>query len=39
MRLNRFWLFALAVFFAVGAMANAPVIAANKEKQQTKSSC
>ncbi len=36
MRLNRFWLFALAVFFAVGAMANAPAIAANKEKQQTK---
>ena len=37
MRLNRFWLFALAVFFAVGAMANAPAIAANKDKQQAKS--
>jgi D-alanyl-D-alanine endopeptidase (penicillin-binding protein 7) len=37
MRLNRFWLFALAVIFAVGAMANAPAIAANKDKQQAKS--
>lgn len=37
MRLNRLWLFALAVIFAVGAMANAPAIAANKDKQQTKS--
>lgn len=36
MRLNRFWLFALTVLFAVGAMANAPAIAANKEKQPTK---
>ena len=36
MRLNRFWLFALAVFFAVGALANAPAIAANKDKQQAK---
>ena len=36
MRLNRLWLFALAVIFAVGAMANAPAIAANKDKQQTK---
>ena len=36
MRLNRFWLFALAVFFAVGALANSPAIAANKDKQQTK---
>ena len=36
MRLNRFWLFALAVIFAVGAMANAPAIAANKDKQQAK---
>ncbi|MBU3580545.1 serine hydrolase [Polynucleobacter sp. AP-Capit-er-40B-B4] len=38
MRLNRFWLFALAVFFAVGALANAPAIAANKDKQQAKTS-
>ena len=37
MRLNRFWLFTLAVIFAVGAMANAPAIAANKDKQQAKS--
>ncbi|QWD66972.1 serine hydrolase [Polynucleobacter sp. MWH-Aus1W21] len=37
MRLNRLWLFALAVIFAVGAMANAPAIAANKDKQQAKS--
>lgn len=36
MRLNRLWLFALAVIFAVGAMANAPAIAANKDKQQAK---
>lgn len=37
MRLNRLWLFALAVIFAIGAMANAPAIAANKDKQQAKS--
>ena len=37
MRLNRFWLFTLAVIFAVGAMENAPAIAANKDKQQAKS--
>jgi D-alanyl-D-alanine endopeptidase (penicillin-binding protein 7) len=36
MRLNRFWLFAFAVIFAFGAMANAPAIAANKDKQQAK---
>lgn len=36
MRLNRLWLFALAVIFAVVAMANAPAIAANKDKQQAK---
>lgn len=38
MRLNRLWLFTLAVIFAVGAMANAPAIAANKDKQQAKTS-
>ena len=36
MRLNRLWLVALVVIFAVGAMANAPAIAANKDKQQAK---
>ena len=38
MRLNRFWLFALAVFFAVCASVNAPAIAANKDKQPAKAS-
>ena len=38
MRLNRFWLFALAVFFAVCASVNAPAIAANKDKQPAKTS-
>ncbi|WP_114698363.1 serine hydrolase [Polynucleobacter necessarius] len=37
MRLNRIWLFTLAVFFAFGVFINTPAIAANKEKQQTKS--
>ena len=36
MRLNRFWLFAMAVFFAVCALANVPAMAANKDKQQAK---
>jgi D-alanyl-D-alanine endopeptidase (penicillin-binding protein 7) len=38
MRLNRFWLFALAVIFAVCASLNAPAIAANKDKQPAKTS-
>uniref|UniRef100_B1XV79 Peptidase S11 D-alanyl-D-alanine carboxypeptidase 1 n=1 Tax=Polynucleobacter necessarius subsp. necessarius (strain STIR1) TaxID=452638 RepID=B1XV79_POLNS len=38
MRLNRFWLFALAVLLAVCTSVNAPAIAANKDKQQAKTS-
>ena len=36
MRLNRFWLFSLAVIFAIGTLVGTPAIAANKEKQQAK---
>lgn len=36
MRLNRFWLFSLAVLFAIGTLVGAPAIAANKEKQPAK---
>ena len=36
MRLNRFWLVALGAIFAVGALVNAPAIAANKDKQSAK---
>jgi D-alanyl-D-alanine endopeptidase (penicillin-binding protein 7) len=36
MRLNRFWLFSLAVLFAIGTLVGTPAIAANKEKQPAK---
>ena len=39
MRLNRFWLFALTLVFACGALEMAPALAASKDKdKQTKSS-
>ena len=37
MRLNRIWLFALVLFFAVGVSVNTSAIAASKDKQTAKS--
>jgi len=36
MRLNRFWLVAFGILFAVGTLVNSPAIAANKDKQAAK---
>ena len=36
MYLNRFWLFASAAFFAVSTLTTVPAVAANKDKQQAK---
>ena len=36
MHLNRFWLFVSAAFFAVSTLTTVPAVAANKDKQQAK---